>query len=99
MEQVTVQFSLAPYGIQETIPITVDRMVNGVDATTMETFTPRNQVEVNAIEQIAGRFAASKVKNLPQIEQMIENRVNQINDPIGFYLKEAEKQAATPETF
>jgi len=97
MEQVTVQFSLAPYGIQETVPITVDRIVNGVDATTMETFTPRNQVEVNAIEQIAGRFAASKVKNLPQIEQMIENRVNQINDPIGFYLKEAEKQAAAPD--
>ena len=78
MEKVTVQYSLAPYGIEQTIPLQVDRVVNGIDATTMEEFKPRNQVEINAIQTLASRMSIAKVQNLPQLQQLIEDRVHKV---------------------
>ena len=84
--QVNVVLDLNSYGINQQITISVPQTIEGVTFAEGDVFKPRNQIEIDAVERIAGKVAGGIAKQTGT-EQMILDRVAEINDPIGFKVK------------
>ena len=93
--QVNVVLDLNSYGINQQITISVPQTIEGVTFTEGDVFKPRNQIEIDAVERIAGKVAGGIAKSTGT-EQMILDRVAEINDPIGFKVKQAAEKARAP---
>ena len=52
--QVNVVLDLNSYGINQQITISVPQTIEGVTFTEGDVFKPRNQIEIDAVERIAG---------------------------------------------
>ena len=93
--QVNVVLDLNSYGINQQITISVPQTIEGVTYKEGDMFTPRNQIEINSVERIAGKVAGGIAKSTGT-EQMIIDRIDEINDPLGFKMKQAKKAANAP---
>ena len=93
--QVNVVLDLNQYGINQQITISVPQTIEGVTYKEGDMFTPRNQIETDSVERIVGKVAGGIAKSTGT-EQMIMDRVAEINDPIGFKLGQAKKEASAP---
>ena len=93
--QVNVVLDLNQYGINQQITISVPQTIEGVTYKEGDMFTPRNQIEINSVERIAGKVAGGIAKSTGT-EQMIIDRIDEINDPLGFKMKQAKKAANAP---
>ena len=93
--QVNVVLDLNQYGINQQITISVPQTIEGVTYKEGDMFIPRNQIETDSVERIVGKVAGGIAKSTGT-EQMIMDRVAEINDPIGFKLGQAKKEASAP---
>ncbi len=93
--QVNVVLDLSSYGISQQITISVPQTIEGVTYKEGDMFTPRNQIETNSVERIVGKVAGQVAKSTGT-EQLIINRVDEINDPLGFKMKQAKQAANAP---
>jgi hypothetical protein len=94
-EQVSVVLDLNQYGINQQLTISVPKTIEGVTYNEGDAFVPRNQIEINSVERIAGKVAGTVAKSTGT-EQMIIDRVDEINDPLGFKMKQAKQAANAP---
>ena len=94
-EQVSVVLDLNQYGINKQLTISVPKTIEGVTYNEGDAFIPRNQIETNSVERIAGKVAGQVAKSTGT-EQMIIDRVDEINDPLGFKMKQAKQAANAP---
>ena len=76
-EQVSVVLDLNQYGINQQLTISVPKTIEGVTYNEGDAFVPRNQIEINSVERIAGKVAGTVAKSTGT-EQMIIDRVDEI---------------------
>ena len=93
--QVNVVLDLNSYGINQQITISVPQTIEGITYNEGDTFVPRNEIETNSVERIVGKVAGGIAKSTGT-EQMIIDRIDEINDPIGFKMKQAKQAASAP---
>ena len=61
--QVNVVLDLSSYGINQQITISVPQTIEGVTFAEGDVFKPRNQIEIDAVERIAGKVAGGIAKS------------------------------------
>ena len=77
-EQVSVVLDLNQYGINKQLTISVPKTIEGVTYNEGDAFVPRNQIETNSVERIAGKVAGQSVLHchihlIPRREGDVEN--------------------------
>tara|TARA_Y100001963_G_scaffold17580_1_gene21720 strand:+ start:5263 stop:8091 length:2829 start_codon:yes stop_codon:yes gene_type:complete len=91
---VPIPFSLQSYGIDQTVTLNVPPLINGKGP---EEF-PRNTKEVEAIERIVGKLAGSGIsEQITGVEQLVKDRIDKINDPLGYTMLKAKEKAMQPD--
>ena len=91
---VPIPFSLQSYGLDQTVTLNVPPLIDGKG---QEEFH-RNTKEVEAIERIVGKLAGSGIsEQITGVEQLVKDRIDKINDPLGYTMLKAKEKAMQPD--